>query len=135
MFDRTGLDLTLNDRPGRARLPFSVDCNQTMDIAVTTRNGGMALQSQRGFVASPGFIALLPYDLDFSIDRAGAQTITFNSENLRESPGTGSFGVIPFVTRGALELSWSPSLPLIGGEYGDVIEIRVSGRGETNGPA
>jgi hypothetical protein len=128
------VNVRLTDRAGRASLPFTVDCNQPLSLSVSTRNGGLKLRSSEGFTASPGFISHLPYRLDFSVDAANAQPLSFDSDDIQSVPGTGGFGVIPFSTQGSLALSWSPELPLIGGEYGDVIEIRISGNGETNGP-
>jgi hypothetical protein len=124
----------LDDRAGNASVGFSVDCNQRLALSVSTRNGGLALLASPGFVDSPGFASFQPYKLDFSIGTSGANPLSFNSEAIKSVPGSGSFGVIPFAAQGNLALSWQTNLPLIGGNYSDIIEIRVSGEGESGNP-
>jgi hypothetical protein len=132
--DENQVAVILNDSAGNAAVGFSVDCNQRLAMSVSTRNGGLALIAQPGFVDSPGFSSFQPYKLDFSISTPGANPLSFNSDAIKSVPGTGIFGVIPYSAQGNLALSWQTRQPLIGGNYSDIIEIRVSGEGESGNP-
>jgi len=133
-FDRATVSDVLTDRPGSDDVPFSVDCNLPLVVNLKSLNGGLALEKSRELLASPGFISLLPYTATFVVDAAGASPVAFRSEQMLAG-ATGSIGVTPYRAHGRLVLSWSPTAPLIGGAYSDVIEVRVSGAGETSSPS
>jgi len=67
------------------------------------------------------------------LQTAGTRTLRFDSEDIKDAPGRGHFGVIPHETTGDLQIRWSPTETLIAGTYGDVIEIRVTGDSGLNG--
>jgi hypothetical protein len=125
------IDRVLTDGPGSESVPFSVDCNQPLVVNMQSLNGGFLHESGRRLSGSPGFITFLPYTTTLTVDAAGAAPVTFQSEQM-VAGATGSIGVTPFKAKGELRLSWSPQSPLIGGAYRDIIEIRVSGEGETS---
>jgi hypothetical protein len=130
-FDRSTVSHVLTDRPGSDDVPFSVDCNQPLVVNLKSLNGGLAHEARNELLPSPGFISLLPYTATLLVDAAGASPIAFRSEQMLAG-ATGSIGVTPYNAHGRLVLSWSPAAPLIGGAYSDVIEVRVSGAGETS---
>jgi hypothetical protein len=129
-FEQSTVSHVLTDGPGSDGVPFSVDCNQPLVVNLKSLNGGLANEGREHLLPSPGFISLLPYTATFLVDASGASPVAFRSEQML-SGATGSIGVTPYKARGRLVLSWSPTEPLIGGAYSDVIEVRVSGAGET----
>jgi hypothetical protein len=123
----------LTDAPGSERVGFSVDCNQRLSVNLHSLNGGFLHESGHPTSASPAFISFLPYTATFQVAASGASPISFRSDQMVAGTGaTGSIGIAPFKAQGELILNWSPEKPLLGGAYSDVIEIRVSGEGETN---
>ena len=120
----------LTDGPGSEQVGLSVDCNQRLVVNLRSQNGGFLHESGHRDSGSPGFISLLPYTATFEVDASGASPVTFRSDEMIAG-ASGSIGVAPYAARGELVLNWSPEKPLIGGAYNDVIEIRVSGEGET----
>ena len=100
-------------------------------FAVEVRDHIMVAHSFRGEVFGP---AQALHGATFVVDAAGASPVAFRSEQMLAG-ATGSIGVAPYRARGRLVLSWSPTAPLIGGAYSDVIEVRVSGAGETSSPS
>lgn len=130
-FEQSTVSHVLTDGPGSDDVPFAVDCNQRLVVNLKSLNGGLAHEARSRLMPSPGFISLLPYTATFQVDAAGASPIAFRSEQMLTG-ATGSIGVTPYKAHGRLVLSWSPSAPLIGGAYSDVIEVRVSGSGETS---
>jgi len=131
--DRNSIDATLTDGPGQDRLGLSVDCNQRLTVSMSSLHGGLKLRTSKGHIDSPGFISFLPYTATFEVAAAGAKPVSFHSKRM-VGGASGSIGVTPFHAKGSLDLSWKPEAPLIGGSYSDVIEIRVSGEGETGFP-
>jgi hypothetical protein len=127
---------TLTDHPGSESVALSVDCNQRLVVNMHSLNGGFLHESGKKSSGSPDFISLLPYTATFQVDASGASPVSFRSEEMAAGGGAnGSIGVAPYKAKGALKLSWAPEKPLIGGAYNDVIEIRVSGAGETSSSA
>jgi hypothetical protein len=127
---------TLTDHPGSESVALSVDCNQRLVVNMHSLNGGFLHESGKKSSGSPDFISLLPYTATFQVEASGASPVSFRSEEMAAGGGAnGSIGVAPYKAKGALKLSWSPEKPLIGGAYNDVIEIRVSGAGETSSSA
>lgn len=131
--DRTSIDATLTDGPGSDQLGFSVNCNQPLAVRMSSLYGGLKLKTSRNDVDSPGFTSFLPYTATFEVAAAGAKPVSFRSKRMMGG-ASGSIGVTPYRAKGSLDLSWNPEAKLIGGSYSDVIEIRVSGDGETGFP-
>jgi hypothetical protein len=131
---RVTINRTLTDGAGGQQFDFSVDCNQRLVVNMSSLNGGLKLESSRPNVAAPGFITFLPYIATFNVAAPGAKPVSFESERMIGG-ASGSIGVAPFEAKGSLDLRWTPEAPLIAGSYNDVIEIRVSGAGESGFPA
>jgi hypothetical protein len=127
------LNVQLFDRAGSDQLGFALDCNQVMNVTLVSQNGGLEHDTHARGEAFDGFLNFLPYTATFSVNANGAQAISASSEAMRGGAG-GSVGVVPHGTTGTLELGWNPELPLVGGTYQDVIEIRVTGAGEDEIP-
>ena len=124
----------LTDGPGQETVPFNVNCNQRLSVSMQSRNGGLQHEKHGIWDTSTGFTGFLPYKLEFTVNADGAEPVVEESEKIKAVPGGGSIGTIPFRAKGNLKLSWVPEGNLFGGRYGDVIEIRVSGEGETGHP-
>lgn len=131
--DTHDLHQTLTDGAGSARVGFDVNCNQRLGIRIKSQNGALLHENWQSLQTSPGFTHRVPYELEFSVGVDGAQPIHVNSQDIAETPLGGSTEVIPYHARGKLQFNWSPEAPLIGGNYGDVIEIRVTGEGGMGG--
>lgn len=121
------------DEAGQASTDFSVNCNQPLQVEITSLYGGLRHTAFDRIPDYPGFSEFVPYDMAFSVNVPNAKTLKFDSEHVQTTPGGGSINVIPYSAEGTLDLSWSPTEPLIAGEYSDVIEIRVTGDGGSNG--
>jgi len=121
------------DEAGDSSVAFNVNCNQDLKVEISSLNGGLQHAAFHRIPDYDGFSEFLPYNLSFAIDAANAQALNFQSEQIKAAPGRGSIGIIPYSASGRLDLSWAPSEPLIAGEYRDVIEIRVTGDGGSNG--
>lgn len=131
--DTNDLHQVLTDSAGSARVGFDVNCNQRLAVQIKSQNGALLHDSWQSLRSSPGFTDRVPYELEFSVGVDGARSIHVNSADIANLPLGGSTGVIPYQARGKLQFNWSPELPLIGGNYGDVIEIRVTGEGGMGG--
>jgi hypothetical protein len=131
--DRNSFDATLTDGPGNDSVGFSIDCNERLNVFMSSRHGGLKLETSRPGINSPGFISFLPYLATFAVTADGAKPVSFESKHM-VGGAIGAIGVAPYRARGRLDLSWKPTAPLIGGSYSDIIEIRVSGEGETGFP-
>lgn len=125
-------ELALERSSGTFDLPFSVDCNDLMTVSVKSRFGAMLHAQAPDIQPSPGFDQEQPYRVALRL-QGHAVSPTFESRDIRDVPGTFSPDTVPGVTTGELSLSWRRSQPLLGGEYSDILEIRVSGAGETDG--
>ena len=79
----------------------------------------------------PGFQSRLPYNLDINFDIVDAERISFESEDIRTTPGTATLNVIPYKARGQVRLNWTIGTSLLSGRYQDIIRIRVTGDGST----
>ena len=124
---------TLTDDSGSTHVGFDVNCNQRLSVEIKSQNGALLHENWQRLISSPGFTDRVPYELEFSVGVDGAQPIQVNSRDIANMPRGGSTGVVPYQARGKRQLNWSPELPLIGGNYGDVIEIRVTGEGGMGG--
>jgi hypothetical protein len=125
------LQLALVNATGNVRLPFDVDCNDRMAVQLRSRNGALIHERSATLIPSAGFDSQQPYRLSISIG-AGETSPTYESRDLFAAPAVFETSGIPGVTSGQLAVSWSRSQPLLGGDYHDVIEIRVSAAGETD---
>lgn len=125
-------ELALERASGTFDLPFSVDCNDLMTVRVKSRFGAMVHVQKPDIQPSPGFGQEQPYRIALAL-QGGAVSPTFESRDIRDVPGTFSTESVPGTTTGKLSLSWRRTQPLLGGEYNDILEIRVSGAGETDG--
>ena len=121
----------LNDGPGGEHVDFAVDCNQRLTVNMRSLYGGLQHEAHDRLGVSPGFISFLPYTASFEVAAPGASPVVFRSEEMIGG-ATGSIGVAPYKAQGRLNVNWTPEAHLIGGAYSDVIEIRVSGEGETS---
>jgi len=131
--DTYDLHRTLTDGAGSARIGFDVNCNQRLAVKIKSQNGALLHENWHSLQMSPGFTDRVPYELEFSVSVDGAHPIHVNSQDVANTPLGGSTGVIPYHARGKLQFNWSPEVPLIGGRYGDVIEIHVTGEGGMGG--
>ncbi len=131
--DTNDVHQTLTDGAGSARVGFDVNCNQRLAVRIKSQNGALLHESWQSLETSPGFTERVPYELEFSVGVDGAHPIHVSSQDVVNTPLGGSTGVIPYHARGKLQFNWSPEAPLIGGNYGDVIEIRVTGEGGRGG--
>lgn len=120
------VDFILTEDAGATMLPFSVNCNRPMAVEMRSLNGGFEHSKVTGQSPYPGFTNLVRYRASFAIDREGATPLAAQSDAMT-SGARGAMGVIPYETTGRLSLSWGRSAPLLGGNYKDVIEIRISG--------
>jgi hypothetical protein len=132
-FSAAAVHVDLTDSAGSEQVPFSVDCNQPLVVHMTSHNGGLMHSSHKSGVRSPGFTSLLRYTATFSVDAGNTRPVAFESDRMMAG-ASGSIGAAPYRAQGSLDLNWTPEAPLLGGRYGDVIEIRVSGEGETGSP-
>lgn len=119
----------LTDGPGRESVSFSVNCNQTLSVTMTSANGGFEHPTRKREQSFDGFTNFLPYRAIFSVNADDAQPVIAKSEEMIGGAG-GSIGTVPYRASGTLELDWNPEQPLLGGTFEDVIEIRISGAGE-----
>jgi hypothetical protein len=123
----------IRDEAGQASIDFEVNCNQPLNVEVSSKNGGLKHTAFNRIPDYDGFSEFVPYELSLAVDAPDAKTLNFESEHIQVMPGGGSIGVIPYSANGTLDLSWLPEEPLIAGEFRDVIEIRVTGDGGANG--
>lgn len=121
--------LTLTGQDGRYTQSFDVDCNQHLSVEMRSLNG--ALLHTKSELQSPDaeFSDRINYQVDFSVAAPGASVVSARSQDMFDNSVSGSIGTIPYKTEGNLHFSWSSDKPLLSGEYGDVIEIRVIGDG------
>jgi len=119
-------DVVLTERAGTTSLPFAVSCNQRMNVQLRSLNGGLQHTEVGRAPRFNGFANFVPYTLTFSIDSEGARDVSADSREMT-SPVQGTVGQIPFESNGSLTLAWATTPPLLGGQYRDVIEIRISG--------
>ncbi|MEP7350743.1 MAG: hypothetical protein ABI668_12455 [Sphingorhabdus sp.] len=119
----------LTDGPGSETVAFRINCNQTLSVTMTSANGGFEHPARDRNENFAGFMNFLPYRAAFMVNADDAQPVIAESEAMLGGAG-GSIGTVPYDASGTLELSWNPELPLLGGTFEDVIEIRVSGAGE-----
>lgn len=123
----------LNDQPGTEQVGFRLDCNQQMSVVMTSQNGGLEHASHGRGESFDGFANFLPYSATFQVDADGALPVTATSNAMLGGAG-GAIGVVPHKAAGSLALAWNPEQPLVGGTFEDVIEIRVTGAGESEIP-
>jgi len=124
------IDIELSAPRGHQDYPVQVDCNQILDVELSSAYGGFRLQTNRmKFPDVPGFTGFIPYQANFSVNIPGASSVIADSQSMQSAPQAGSVGVVPHRTTGTLRLSWDQDAIPFGGRYGDVIEIRASGRG------
>ncbi len=129
-WDPATVDLELSTPRGLKDYPVQVDCNQILDVELSSLHGGFRLQTNRASLPDvPGFTGFIPYHVIFSVNIPDATPVHSNSHSMQSSPQIGSVGVVPHQTTGNLRLSWDQDAIPFGGRYGDVIEIRASGRG------
>jgi len=95
-------------------------------VQMTSLNGGLSHATHRRGETYAGFTNFIPYQARFNLGVNGAASVVADSEAMLSGAG-GSTGVTPYQANGTLGLIWQPSPALLGGEYIDVIEIRVSG--------
>jgi len=122
----------MTDAADMRSVSFDLNCNQPLKVEVSSLNGGLEHTSHDRLPDYPGFTSFVEYDLDISLRAPGTNALRFESEDISNDPGRGHFGAIPHDTKGDLKISWSPSETLIAGEYGDVIEIRITGDSGSN---
>lgn len=122
----TNVSVPLTAAGGTRSIPFSVDCNQPLSVQMTSRNGGLSHVTHGRGETYAGFANFVPYSAAFSLAVNGAAPVVAESEAMRAGAG-GSTGVTPYQATGMLGLTWRPTPALLGGQYSDVIEIRVSG--------
>ena len=127
------IQTVLTDDAGSESVNFRVNCNQELSVTMTSANGGFEHPTRDRGENYDGFLNLLPYRATFSVNADDARAVVAKSEDMIAGAG-GSIGTVPFKAKGKLELTWDPELPLLGGTFVDVIEIRVSGAGETHIP-
>lgn len=120
------VDVILDDNAGAHALPFMVDCNQRMNVEMRSLNGGLQHTKLGRDARFPGFANFVPYRASFALDTEGARVFSVKSTEII-APAQGSIGLVPYQASGSLNLAWDQTLPLLGGQYRDVIEIRVSG--------
>ena len=132
-FDSSRSNIPLTAKAGQYTQSFEVDCNQHLSVEMQSLNGAFLHENSKLLIQSPEFTDRVNYQVDFAVSAPGASVVSARSQDMFENPVVGSIGVIPFKTKGNLHFSWSPDKPLIAGEYGDVIEIRVTGDGGMNG--
>lgn len=123
---KKAVEVVLNDHAGTESLPFRIDCNQRMSVVMRSLNGGLQHVDIGREARFPGFANYVPYRATFALDSNGAVPVSARSEEMSTGAG-GSLSVVPYQTTGSLNLAWDEGLPLLGGQYRDVIEIRVSG--------
>lgn len=123
--DRT-ISVTLNEAGGSRSVPFSVDCNRPMQVHLTSRFGGLSHVTHQRGEEYRGFTGFIPYRASFDVTAQGADVVTANSEEMKDGV-TGSVGVTPYRANGTFGVTWQASEPLLGGNYSDVIEIRIVG--------
>jgi len=122
---------------GSLTLPFTLDCNATFDVRVSSQNGGLA---HVGAVTPPaGFAALLDYDVKLSV---GTDLGTVNGECVASAlvsgcaiAGPQGYGLssgdgVAVGADAQLTLHWTPpaSHKLLAGSYQDSITITVEAR-------
>ena len=123
----------MTDDADMKSVAFDLNCNQPLKVEVSSLNGGLKHEAHSRLADYAGFTSFIEYDLDLALQTAGTRTLRFDSEDIKDAPGRGHFGVIPHETTGDLQIRWSPTETLIAGTYGDVIEIRVTGDSGLNG--
>ncbi len=131
-FDDTRATLDLARLSGSSDIPFGIDCNDRMVMRIKSRFGAMLHEAAPVIQPSPGFDQNQPYRVAVSLG-AGQASAAFESRDIRDVWGELQSTAVPGVTRGQLAVSWQRSQPLLGGNYNDVIEIRISGAGESDG--
>src|SRR3546814_911961 len=119
-------DVVLTEQAGTTTLPFAVDCNERMNVQMRSLNGGLQHVEVGREPRFNGFANFVPYTATFRIDAEGARGVSAESREMT-SPVRGSVGKIPFQSNGELSFAWAATPPLLGGQYRDVIEIRVRG--------
>lgn len=119
-------DVVLTEQAGTTTLPFAVDCNQRMNVQMRSLNGGLQHVEVGREPRFNGFANFVPYTATFRIDVEGAREVSAESREMTSS-ASGNVGRIPFQSKGELNFAWAATPPLLGGQYRDVIEIRVSG--------
>jgi len=132
--DSNQIHAVLTDGNGSASVDLKVNCNQRLSVSMQSRNGGLMHEKHGIWDTSTGFTGFVPYQLTFDVKARGTSPIVVESKQIQAVPGGGSIGAIPYRADGKLSLNWKPEGNLFGGRYGDVIEIRVSGEGETGRP-
>jgi len=125
-FSDNEVDVVLTERAGTTALPFAVDCNQRMNVQMRSLNGGLQHTEVGREPRFNGFANFVPYTATFRIDAEGAREVSAESREMTSS-ARGNVGRIPFQSKGELNFAWAATPPLLGGQYRDVIEIRVSG--------
>lgn len=123
------LDLDLSAPNGHQDFLVSVNCNQLLNVELTSEFGGFKLDTNSAIPAVSGFTGFISYTAEFSVDIQNAKTVTADSQSMRATPRGGSIGVIPYETSGRLRLTWDNQSTPFGGRYRDVIEIRTSSKG------
>jgi hypothetical protein len=126
------VQVTLTEAAGQRDVPIEVDCNQRLSVELHSLNGGLAHSTRASGVTFDGFANLVRYQATFSLARAGGMSISADSAAMLSGAG-GTTGITPFKTQAILNLAWRPDSTLLGGDYQDLIEIRVSGAGEDGG--
>ena len=132
--DGDRIDVVMSSRSGSSRLGASVDCNDTMRVDITSRNGALVHEDAATLPRSPGFTSRVPYDVAFDVAASGALPVHVRSEDAAAGAG-GSVGISPFHSRARMGVSWRAEAEPFGGTYTDTIEIRVSIAGDTGGTA
>jgi hypothetical protein len=113
---RTNLDLS--QRTGTQRFTFGIDCNDQMVMRLRSRSGAMIHEKSDTLTPSPFFDSQQPYRVKVQLGQQWGSVTTAH---------------IPGIDRGALDISWNRTLPLLGGQYHDILEIRISAAGESDG--
>jgi hypothetical protein len=126
-------NLNLSSNVGKYTQSFGVNCNQRLHVEMRSLNGALVHSKNEDLSHNPKFSDRINYRLEFSVAAPGASTLSAYSQDMFEDSVSGSIGTIPYKTKGNLHFSWSSEKPLLAGEYGDVIEIRVSGDGGMKG--
>ena len=126
------LQLDLNEDTGSHSLPFLMDCNVPVTFSVSSEGGALQHEMLERVTDTDAFQARLPYTLGFQFGADGANGFELDSEQIQQTPGAGSPGVIPFTSRGEMRLDWTAEKPLVAGRYRDVIRIHVTPEGRAD---
>jgi hypothetical protein len=125
-------NLDLSQRTGTQRFTFGINCNDQMVMRLRSRSGAMIHEKSDTLTPSPFFDSQQPYRVKVQLG-AAETPVEFESRDLGQQWGSVTTAHIPGIDRGALDISWNRTLPLLGGQYHDILEIRISAAGESDG--